>query len=169
MRREIMLSILLVLMVLSLLAFGIFKRESSSMFAFYLPWDDFSPSPTNISVWIEKPTGKYGHVYVGPDGHLYVGNKRIRFLGVNLCFGACFPRKEDAEKIAARMAKFGINIVRFHHMDHSRFPNGILARGYKDTRHLDPEALDRLDYFIAKLKENGIYVDLNLLVSRRFT
>ena len=164
-----MLSILLVLMVLSLLAFGIFKRESSSMFAFYLPWDDFSPSPTNISVWIEKPAGKYGHVYVGPDGHLYVGNKRIRFLGVNLCFGACFPRKEDAEKIAARMAKFGINIVRFHHMDHSRFPNGILARGYKDTRHLDPEALDRLDYFIAKLKENGIYVDLNLLVSRRFT
>jgi len=164
----ISLSLVLTLLV-SLLVFALFELEHESMFPFYLPWDDSTPSSTNISTWIDKPAGKYGYVYVGPDGHLYVGNKRIRFLGVNLCFGACFPRKEDSEKIAARMAKFGINIVRFHHMDHNRFPNGILARNYKDTRHLDPEALDRLDYFVAKLKENGIYVDLNLLVSRRFT
>ncbi|MCX7968361.1 MAG: carbohydrate binding domain-containing protein [Armatimonadetes bacterium] len=144
---------------------GSFK---SPLFPFVLPWDDASPSVTNISHWLHKPAGKFGHIRIGANGHLYAGNRRIRFLGVNLCFGACFPRKEDAEKIAARMAKFGINIVRFHHMDMFQFPSGIRARNVAHTRDLDPEALDRLDYLISQLKRNGVYVNLNLLVSRPF-
>lgn len=145
-----------------------FGGESSVLFPFVLPWDDSSPSVTDISYWLHKPAGKFGHIRVGANGHLYAGRQRIRFFGVNLCFGACFPRKEDAEKIAARMAKFGINIVRFHHMDNQEFPGGIRRRGVPHTRDLDPEALDRLDYLIAQLKRNGIYVNLNLLVSRPF-
>jgi hypothetical protein len=144
------------------------SKRDATLFPFVLPWDDASPSATNISHWLHKPAGKFGHIRVGADGHLYAGKQRIRFLGVNLCFGACFPRKEDAEKIAPRMAKFGINIVRFHHMDNQTFPNGIRARNVPHTRDLDPEALDRLDYLIAQLKRNGIYVNLNLLVSRPF-
>lgn len=133
---------------------------------FVLPWDDTAPGVTNVSRWNRKSAGDF--VKVGKDGHLYAGNERIRFLGVNTCFGASFPEKPDAEKIAARMAKFGINCVRFHHMDMSPFPNGILDRKSKNTRALDPEALDRLDYFISQLKKNGIYVNLNTLVSRQF-
>ncbi|MFA0767745.1 MAG: hypothetical protein OXFUSZZB_001073 [Candidatus Fervidibacter sp.] len=144
------------------------SKRDAPLFPFVLPWDDASPSVTNISHWLHKPAGKFGHIRVGADGHLYAGKQRIRFMGVNLCFGACFPRKEDAEKIALRMAKFGINIVRFHHMDNQTFPNGIRARNVPHTRDLDPEALDRLDYLIAQLKRNGIYVNLNLLVSRPF-
>ncbi|MFA0752233.1 MAG: hypothetical protein SLRJCFUN_002636 [Candidatus Fervidibacter sp.] len=144
------------------------SASAANLFPFVLPWDDATPSVTNISHWLHKPAGKFGHIRVGTDGHLYAGTQRVRFLGVNLCFGACFPRKEDAEKIAARMAKFGINIVRFHHMDMQEFPNGIRRRGVPHTRDLDPEALDRLDYLIAQLKRNGIYVNLNLLVSRPF-
>lgn len=142
--------------------------EEAGLFPFVLPWDDSTPSFTNISGWNHKPAGKFGYVRVGKDGHLYVGDKRIRFFGVNLCFGGAFPQKADAEKIAGRMAKFGINIVRFHHMDSGTFPDGIRARGRADTRGLDPESLDRLDYLIAQLKKNGIYVNLNLLVSRPF-
>lgn len=142
--------------------------QQTQLFPFVLPWDDSSPSFTNISAWHHKPAGKFGHIKVGKDGHLYAGNSRIRFFGVNLCFGAAFPQKSDAEKIAARMAKFGINIVRFHHMDSGTFPDGIRARNRADTRGLDPEALDRLDYLISQLKKNGIYVNLNLLVSRPF-
>ncbi|MCS7253819.1 MAG: carbohydrate binding domain-containing protein [Armatimonadota bacterium] len=142
--------------------------QGERLFPFVLPWDDSSLSVTNLSHWLHKPAGKFGHVRVGKDGHLYVGNERIRFFGVNLCFGACFPRKEDAEKIAARMAKFGINVVRFHHMDMQQFPNGIRLRGVPHTREFDLEALDRLDYLVAQLKRNGIYVNFNLLVSRPF-
>jgi len=141
----------------------------SRLFPFYLPWDDSKENIVSLSRWLDKPAGKFGHVYIGEDGHLYVGDKRIRFLGVNICGGAAFPRKEDSGKIAARLAKFGVNIVRFHHMDAAWESFNIFNKTFEDTRHLNKEALDRLDYFIAKLKENGIYVDLNLLVSRRFT
>jgi hypothetical protein len=138
------------------------------MFAFYLPWDDSSGTVTSLNGWLDKPAGKYGHVDVGSDGHLYVGGKRIRFLGVNICGSAAFPSKQEAEDIAARLAKFGVNIVRFHHMDAPWESFNIFDKRY-GTRKLNEAALERLDYFIAKLKENGIYVDLNLLVSRRLT
>ena len=144
------------------------KNHAIRLFEFYLPWDDSSRTPISLADLIERPAGKYGYVYVGDDGHLYVNGKRIRFLGVNICGSAAFPRKEDAEKIAARLAKFGVNIVRFHHMDASWASPNIFDKSSGGTRKLDPESLDKLDYFIAKLKENGIYVDLNLLVSRRF-
>ena len=144
------------------------EQERKVMFAFYLPWDDSSGTVTSLNGWLDKPAGKYGHVDVGSDGHLYVGGKRIRFLGVNICGSAAFPSKQEAEGIAARLAKFGVNIVRFHHMDAPWESFNIFDKRY-GTRKLNEAALERLDYFIAKLKENGIYVDLNLLVSRRLT
>ncbi|HEY3320836.1 MAG TPA: carbohydrate binding domain-containing protein [Planctomycetota bacterium] len=140
----------------------------STLFPFVLPWDDAAPSVANLSGWLHKPAGKFGHVRAGDDGHLYAGKERIRFFGVDLAFSANFPQKEDAEKIAARMAKFGINIVRFHIMDMRHFPEGIFARNSVNTREFDPEALDRLDYFAAQLNRNGIYVYLCLLNYRAF-
>ncbi|RLF13980.1 MAG: hypothetical protein DRJ66_06875, partial [Thermoprotei archaeon] len=43
------------------------------LFPFYLPWNDSTKTIISLSGLLEKPAGKYGHVYVGPDGHLYVG------------------------------------------------------------------------------------------------
>ncbi len=138
--------------------------SAADMFPFQLPWDDATPSITNVSWLNDKPAGRDGFVSV-KDGHLFAGEKRLRIFGVNMCFSANFPKHEDAEKVAARMAKFGINCVRFHHMDMFSAPSGIFA---KDGRTLDAEQLDRLDYFISELKKNGIYADLNLHVSRTY-
>ena len=137
--------------------------EAGVLFPFVLPWDDAAPSVTNLSKWLPKPAGKFGHVRAAEDGHLYAGKERVRFFGVDLAFSANIPTHADAEKVAARMAKFGINIVRFHIMDMRPFPDGILARKVRNTRGLDPEALDRLDYFTAQLNRNGTYVYLCLL------
>ncbi len=142
---------------------------TEKLFPFVIPWDDFSENITNVSHWIGKPAGKTGFLTV-KDGKFYTGDgRRIRFFGTNVCFGACFPEKDVAEKIAKRMARFGINIVRFHHMDMRHAPNGILDPKYKDKVHLDPDQLDKLDYLIYQLKKNGIYADLNLKVSRKLT
>jgi hypothetical protein len=138
--------------------------RAAEMFPFVLPWDDASPSVTNLSAWLERPAGRDGFVTV-KNGHLFANGKRLRIFGVNVAFGANFPTHEDAEKIAARMAKFGINCVRFHHMDMQPAPGGIWA---KEMRTLDAGQLDKLDYFIAELKKNGIYADLNLHVSRTY-
>jgi hypothetical protein len=143
-------------------------QPPAGMFPFVLPWDDDSPSIVDLSGWLHKPAGKFGHLRAAADGHLYAGTERIRLFGVDLEAAANFPRKEDAEKIAPRMAKFGINIVRFHIMDMLRFPRGIFDPNRPDTRHLEPEALDRLDYFTAQLKRHGIYIKLCLLNYRPF-
>ena len=141
---------------------------STSLFPFVLPWDDAAPGVTDLSGWLKKPAGQFGPVHAGADGHLCTGAERIRFFGVDLAFSANFPTPAEARKISARMAKFGVNIVRFHIMDMKRFPEGILARDAAGTRELDAEALARLDYFTAELKSRGIYTYLCLLNYRPF-
>jgi hypothetical protein len=138
--------------------------EEAPLFPFVMPWDDASPGITDLSPWLEAPAGKDGFVTV-QDGHLSANGKRLRLWGTNLCFGANFPEHAQAEKIAARLAKLGINCVRFHHMDMLPAPSGLLQA---DKLTPDPKMLDRLDYFIAELKKRGIYADLNLHVSRTY-
>ncbi len=122
--------------------------------------------PADASFLLEPPAGKRGFVEAR-DGHFFAGDRRIRFWGVNVCFGACFPAKEHAPRLAARLASLGVNCVRFHHMDSSPFPGGIFKDGKLDE--LSPEALERLDFFIAELAARGIYVNLNLHVSRWYS
>lgn len=139
-------------------------HADDGLFPYPMPWDDHSQNLTNISDWNEKPAGKHGFVSVR-DAHLYAGDKRIRFIGVNIVFGSCFPSHADADGVAARLARFGVNVVRFHHMDSAPAPRGILQR---DMRTLDPGQLEKLDYFVAALKREGVYSDLNLHVGRKY-
>lgn len=138
----------------------------SSLFPFVLPWDDAAPGIADLSRWLDAPAGQHGHIRTGPDGHLYVGGQRIRLFGVDVTYSAALPTHEQATAVSARLAKFGVNLVRFHIIDQRQFPFGLFARDGRDTRRLDPEALDRLDYFVDQLRRRGIYSDLNLLTYR---
>lgn len=141
---------------------------SQQTFPFVLPWDDVSETITSVSALNPTPAGGAGFI-AAKNGHFYDDNgRRIRFIGVNIVGDACFPTKSDAEKVAGRLHKFGINIVRFHHMDAGWNKNGIFDRTSKDNQHLSKDALDRLDYFIYQLKLHGVYSNLNLHVSRTF-
>ncbi len=137
--------------------------KGGEMFPFVLPWDDSTGGIVDLSGLLPRPAGRSGQVRAGADGHLWTGDTRIRFFGVDLAFSANFPTHAAAERIAARLAKFGVNIVRFHIMDMRHFPEGLLARGARNTRDLDDEAFDRLDYFSDQLTRRGIYVNLCLL------
>ncbi len=139
-------------------------QQHEALFPFVLPWDDASDNVTNVSHLLHKPAGKFGQI-VARGEHLHAGETRQRFFGVNLCFGGNFPSRDDAPIIAARLARFGVNCVRFHHMDSTTAPGGILA---KDMQSLDTDQLDKLDYFIAQLKQYGVYTNLNLHVSRTY-
>ncbi|MDQ3813512.1 MAG: carbohydrate binding domain-containing protein, partial [Armatimonadota bacterium] len=61
----------------------------------------------------------------------------------------------------------GFNCMRLHHMDARKAPAGIFDPKFPDMQHLDADQLDRLDYLIYQFKQHGIYVDINLHVSRR--
>jgi hypothetical protein len=156
------------ILLLLLAAVAPVRGEEPSMFPFVLPWDDASASITSAAALNPTPAGAGG--FIRPkDGH-FVDEKgrRMRFLGVNFTFGANFTDHESARKVAAHMHKYGINVVRLHHMDYFAAPNGIFDPRYKDTQHLDASQLDRLDFLIAQLKQYGIYVNINLHVSRHF-
>jgi hypothetical protein len=122
-----------------------------------------APGRVAADALLDKPAGRLGPI-VARDGHFYTRDRRIRFWGVNLCFAANFPAHEQSDKLARRLARFGVNAVRFHHMDNQKFPGGIFADAKLEK--LSDEALDRLDYLVAALKKEGIYTNLNLHVSR---
>ncbi len=136
--------------------------------AFIIPGDDSTETATDFSGSMQKPAGSAGFVQV-KDGHFFVGAERLRFWGMNLCFGANFPTHEEADKVAPHLAKIGCNAIRFHHMDMLDAPEGIWQTDTDGSRSLSPEQVDRLDYFLAKLHENGIYANINLHVSRTLT
>lgn len=137
---------------------------ADGLFAYRMPWDDVSANLTNLADWNAKPAGRDGFVRV-QDGHLYAGKERLRLLGVNIVFGSMATDHATADKLAARLARFGVNIVRLHHMDSAASPRGLLQ---KDKRTFDEAQLERLDYFIAALKREGIYSDINLHVGRMY-
>jgi hypothetical protein len=137
----------------------------------------------DVSFLLDAPAGKVGFIRV-QDAHLVKPDgSRFRIWGVNLTGwtrgSTLLPPKEQAPLWAAEMARFGINCARFHFLDmpaHDgsmtnesgrRIPAGLIAPG-DTSQELDPEALDRLDFFIAELKKRGIYANLNLNVGRRY-
>ncbi len=149
------------------------NMPASATFPFVVPWDDASPGTlTDVSFLNARPAGTHGYI-VAKNGHFVesLTEKRVRFLGTNFAAKDAFPSHADAEKVAARIAKLGINLVRLHHMDNSDWGQdaSIWDYGYKDRQHLSAVQLDKLDYFVAQLKKNGVYVNINLHVSRTFS
>ena len=96
--------------------------------------------------------------------HFICNGKDVRIWGVNFCFGANFPTHEDAPYVAERLATAGVNAIRCHHLDTSRWPSGIWNAA--DGKTIEPQALERLDYFINELAKRGVWVNLNLHVGR---
>jgi hypothetical protein len=95
----------------------------------------------------------------------------VRFFGVNLAFGANFPEPQDAARVAKRLRRLGVNLVRLHHMDSSPDSNPETARSILTTSPyptFNPVAVGRLRGLLDALKAEGIYADLNLHVGYTF-
>ena len=138
------------------------SRAAAEFVPFVIPARPDANSP--IAVTSYKPILIDSDRLLADSGHFYRGGKRVRLWGVNLSFGANLPTHEDAPYIAARLAAVGVNTVRCHHLDTSRWPRGIWNA--TDGKNIAPEALDRLDFFINQLALHGVCVNLNLHVGR---
>ena len=120
---------------------------------------DFSPL-------LDAPAGKYGRLTVNPRGHFSFAARPaedVRFYGVNLCYSAAFPSREQAEQLADAIARAGYNSVRLHHND------GMLLADSPGGMKLDPAMLDRQDYLIHCLKRRGIYLTVDLYCDRKLS
>lgn len=120
----------------------------------------------------ERPAGKHGFLTVDGTHFRFEDGTQMKFWGVCLSGSANFPEHDYAEKLARRLAQAGVNCVRTHWMD-SEFntPNIFcFTKGPRvvTTRKLDPTSLDRFDYLIKCLKEQGIYIYLDNMTFRKF-
>ncbi len=142
---------------------------ANGRFAWVFRWDGASEGVADMREVVGlKPIAEDAYVEVRNDGHFYLGNRRIRFWGVNFTAGANFLRKPDATKTAERLARVGFNCVRWHHMDASWSNPALIDYTRPNSRQFHPEALDCMDFLFAELKKRGIYSNFNLLVNRRF-
>lgn len=132
----------------------------------------------DFSHLLDAPAGKHGFVRVR-DGHFYFEDgTRTRFLGFNMAARSNTPDHETAEKMAERFASMGVNIIRLHAADAPIGEEPCTWSSCKEAPLLDyesgnslefnKEGLDRFDYFVAKLREKGIYLHIDLLVARAF-
>ena len=141
------------------------RNDTSGWFPFTLPAYD---APFDLSHLNHKPAGKFGFLTVKGNDFIFRNGQPVRFWGVCMTAGANFPTKDQADRIARRLAKFGINMVRTHHMDAPWSQPSLIDYSRADSREFNADALDRLDYFISRLKREGIYVYLDQLVHRQF-
>jgi len=132
---------------------------------FSVEWPAEGQFPADVSFLLQAPAGKAGFIRA-KDGHLALPDgARFRIWGLNGTMQAGLPSKEHAPVVAANLARRGVNCIRFHFLDRLA-PVGLIAADRNDTRALDAQQLDRLDFFIAELKRRGVYADLNLNVGR---
>src|ERR1051326_1945903 len=111
----------------------------------------------------DAPAGKHGRVIGRADGQFAFADspeQARRFYGVNLCFGAQYLSKPEADRFAGRLARLGYNALRLHHYERD------LTEGQSDSTSLNPQKLDQFDYLVAALIQRGIYLTTDLFVSR---
>ncbi|MEJ5352025.1 MAG: carbohydrate binding domain-containing protein [Melioribacteraceae bacterium] len=154
-----------ILIMLFLLSFTAYAQNFSDGFNFYLPSSDTSTQKFLPQFHIQKINDN-DFVSINSEGKFSIAGKRIRFWGTNFGADNAFPPKDKAGLLAGRLRKFGFNLVRMHHLDNPWSKRSLV--GKSDTRLINPAYLDTLEFIIAKLKENGIYVNMNLHVSRTF-
>jgi hypothetical protein len=126
-------------------------------------------SALDASFLLSAPAGKRGFVTVKDGRLVFERGARARFFGAAILAPAAFQKPEQADALAERLARSGINLVRLGDLDSPLGPSRSLFDDTRDdTKELDPLALERLDHLIAALKQRGIYIALELQSSRRY-
>ncbi|MCH5375434.1 MAG: hypothetical protein JJ992_15800, partial [Planctomycetes bacterium] len=127
-------------------------------FAFQPTRDYETPSEIGLEGWLETPAGRHGRITRQDDRLVYDGQP-IKLWGLNVCYASCAPDHELAEQRARFYARYGINSVRLH-----KYADGTGWAGIQSPDsfvEFDDDALDRMDYFVSRLKKRGIYVLLS--------
>lgn len=109
------------------------------------------PTLIDVSSFVEAPTGRHGFLKVAGERFAFEDGTPIRFWGAQINLWD----KTQVDRTVPILRRRGVNMVRLHGLN---FLNG------RDTLSLlkfSPDALDKLDYTIWKLGQNGIYITLD--------
>ncbi|HJW25275.1 MAG TPA: hypothetical protein VJ576_10285 [Rhodocyclaceae bacterium] len=131
---------------------------------------DWRTSPVDLSFLNqpEIPAGKRGFIRADKDRLVFQDGTVARFWGTNLAAYTLFATPRDAvREQARRLSELGFNLVRIHHHDSPWVsPNIFGPSTVTNTLTLSDASLDKLDWWIKCLKDEGIYVWLDLHAMR---
>lgn len=135
---------------------------------------DWQTSPVDLSFLNapEKPAGKRGFVKASGEQLAFEDNTPVRFWGTNLSAYSLFKTPdEEIIKQAKRLSALGFNLVRLHHHDSPWVSPNVFGDGtlIRDTQQLNAESLRKIDLWVKSLKDEGIYVWLDMHVQRALT
>jgi Cellulase (glycosyl hydrolase family 5) len=129
-------------------------------------------SPVDLSFLNSNdlPAGKHGFVKAQADKLIFEDGTPVRFWGANLMAYALFSTSDiDIKTHAKRIAQLGFNLIRIHHHDSNWVKPNIFKDPTNDTQQLSADSLKKLDWWIKSLKDQGVYIWLDLHVGRTFT
>lgn len=132
----------------------------------------FKHSPVDLSFLNsnEIPAGKRGFLRAEGESLVFEDGTKTRFWGTNITASALFKTTEaNMHAHARRLSRLGINLVRLHHHDSKWVRPNIFGNKADNTLSLDPQSLKKLDLWIKILRDEGIYIWLDLQVGREFT
>jgi hypothetical protein len=139
-----------------------YTRPDRSWFRDTLQWD-VAPVDLSFLNAEDRPAGSHGIVRAEGDRLVFADGTPARFWGANLSGGVLFATpRENIPRQARRMARLGYNLMRIHQQDANWVNPNVFGKDARDSRHLDPRSLDSLDLWIKCLKDEGIYVWLDM-------
>lgn len=127
---------------------------------------DWAKAPVDLSFLNapEKPAGKHGFLKTVNDRLVFDDSTPARFWGTNVVAYSLFATisHEDVRRQARRLSALGFNLVRLHHINSDWVQPNIFGNGASNTQKLDQASLERLDWWIKCLEDEGIYIWLDL-------
>ena len=138
-------------------------------FEWSMPWDS---SVVDLSHLADAPAGKHGFLKTRGRDFQFEDGTPVRFWGTNVVAIACMPAKEDAPVLARTIRRGGFNLVRFHYYD-SRWAGDtgastLIDYSKGDSQHWNEDKLDRMFFFIAELKRQGVYAMIDANSGREY-
>ena len=154
---------------------GVDERLHNLGFGDHAAWPasilDSNTSPVDLSFLNapEAPAGRHGFLKVREGRLVFEDGTKARFWGTNLTAYSLFgSSKDNVKRQAHRLSELGFNLIRLHHHDSEWVdPNIFGGQKTPDTQTLNPAMLEKLDWWMKCLKDEGIYVWLDLHVGRR--
>lgn len=130
-----------------------YGKAESGYWAFEPDFDQFKDSLIDLRYLNEKKAGQSGFVKKDNNQILLGNGKPVKFVGVNIGPDVIRSDKKTVQYLARRLAKYGINMVRLH--------GSVYDKASTDLSKIDTDYLDKLQYFVATLKNEGIYSNIS--------
>lgn len=136
-------------------------------------------SLVDFSFLLDPPAGKHGFVSISGDGHFQLASsrERIRFWGVTIAANHVDIEKSRIETVVDVVARAGCNLLRLHEIDNRGGEQYNLVRrniideafpNHQVSSQFDEEYRDRVDYWIHRAQQRGVYVYLVIRGYRTF-